>query len=426
MKRIYAHSIAMVVTLGLLFSAATQAETSKYRLSLRDDPAHSMVIGWCQDSGRNPTVHYGPEDHGQNVEEYAQEASPDREVSFRKMEHRFVRLRDLQADTAYYFVIRDSNSVSRRLWFRTTPSEGGPIHFLAGGDSRSIPRARRKANRMVSRLCADFVAFAGDFTAHGGADQWAQWLEDWQLTIADDGRMTPVVAARGNHEPGNEHLYNIFDLPNKENYYAIPFGENFMRLYTLNTHIKVRGKQTRWFKEDLQRHRDVLWKVAQYHKPIRPHTKGKQEGDRVYEAWAELFHSSQVKLAVECDSHMCKITWPVRPAGEGEAQASEGFVRDDAGGTVFVGEGTWGAPLRPANDGKPWTRGLGSFKQMKWIRVTRQNIKIRTVRYDNVKEVGAVQDDNPWVPPEGINLWTLPDGAQCVVVPACAPAPVRN
>jgi len=426
MKSIYGRtSVVLVVTLGMIFGAATNAETDKYRLSLRDSPSHSMVIGWCQDSGENPTVHYGTEDHGQDVEKYAREAGPDREVSFKKMEHRFVRLEGLKADTAYYFVIRDSNSVSPRLWFRTT-QERGPIHFLTGGDSRTVPKDRRKANRMVSRLCADFVAFAGDFTSYGGADQWAQWLEDWQLTIADDGRMTPIVAARGNHEPGNEHLYNIFDLPNKKNYYTIAFGGNFMRLYTLNTHIKVRGEQTREFEKDLKRHKNVRWKIAQYHAPIRPHTKGKPEGDRMYDAWAELFHKYQVRLAMECDSHMCKITWPVRPAGTGEPGASEGFVRDDAAGTVFVGEGTWGAPRRPANDPKPWTRGLGSFNQMKWIRVTGQNIKIRTVRYDNVKQVGTVQEDKPWVPPENINLWTLPDGVQCVVLPACAPAPVRR
>jgi hypothetical protein len=36
-------------------------------------------------------------------------------------------------------------------------------------------------------------------------------------------------------------------------------------------------------------------------------------------------------------------------------------VRDDATGTVFVGEGCWGAPLRTASDTKAYTRDAGSF-----------------------------------------------------------------
>ena len=27
--------------------------------------------------------------------------------------------------------------------------------------------------------------------------EWKEWLDDWQLTIGQDGRMTPIVPARG-------------------------------------------------------------------------------------------------------------------------------------------------------------------------------------------------------------------------------------
>ncbi|MFN6944770.1 MAG: hypothetical protein ACK4ND_07460 [Cytophagaceae bacterium] len=40
--------------------------TSKYRLTLRDNPATCIVIGWEQVSGSSPRVHYGTTDHGSN------------------------------------------------------------------------------------------------------------------------------------------------------------------------------------------------------------------------------------------------------------------------------------------------------------------------------------------------------------------------
>ena len=54
--------------------------------------------------------------------------------------------------------------------------------------------------------------------------------------------------------------------------------------------------------------------MAQYHKPIRPHTAWKAENNNQYNAWAQLFYDEGVRLVVECDSHMAKTTWPVKPS----------------------------------------------------------------------------------------------------------------
>ncbi|TRX48295.1 hypothetical protein FNH22_29415 [Fulvivirga sp. M361] len=59
------------ITLILLFCAAlTFANTEKYRLTLRDDPATTIVIGWNQISGSNPVIYYGPQDFGTNWSAY--------------------------------------------------------------------------------------------------------------------------------------------------------------------------------------------------------------------------------------------------------------------------------------------------------------------------------------------------------------------
>ena len=46
-----------------------------------------------------------------------------------------------------------------------------------------------------------------------------------------------------------------------------------------------------------------------------------------------------------------------------------GFVRDDEKGTMFIGEGSWGASPRSTDDLKPWTLRAGAFNQVKWIHV---------------------------------------------------------
>ncbi len=84
------------------------ASNDKYRLTLRCNPATSIVIGWNQISGSNPTVYFGTTDFGTNYNNYPNFKSPDRIVSYKGMNNHFARLTGLQPNTAYYFVIRDS------------------------------------------------------------------------------------------------------------------------------------------------------------------------------------------------------------------------------------------------------------------------------------------------------------------------------
>ncbi|MEX0981082.1 MAG: metallophosphoesterase family protein [Bacteroidales bacterium] len=400
------------VLILILFALHIQtfAKTDKYRVTLRDNPSNSIVIGWNQVSGENPVVYYDTIDHGKVPGNYAFKAMPNREVVFAEMDNRFVRLNNLSPNTDYFFIIKDNDSMSERYWFRTAPT--GPdarYSFIAGGDSRNNPVPRQNANLLVSKLKPHAVLFAGDMTVRGTPEQWSAWLDDWQLTISEDGRMFPVIAARGNHEPNNEMVYNLFDVPSEDIYFAITIGDQLLRIYTLNTEISISGEQTRWLKEDLEQHRDIRWRIAQYHKPMRPHVSGKAEGNNQYMAWAELFYNENVRLVVECDAHTVKTTWPVRPStGEG---SDEGFIRVQNGGTVYTGEGCWGAPLRANDDPKSWTRDHGMFNQFKWIFVDRDQIEFRTIKVDNAPEVASVPDDNPFQIPENIDNWNPENGA---------------
>jgi len=111
---------------------------------------------------------------------------------------------------------------------------------------------------------------------------------------------------------------------------------------------------------------------------------------------------------VECDAHVVKSTWPIRP--DNGAGSDEGFVRDDKHGTVYIGEGCWGAPLRSNDDDKSWTRASGSFNQFNWIFIDKEKIEVRIIQTDGAGRVANIDPKNIFKAPIGIHIWNPPTG----------------
>ena len=193
--------------LFLYFSSSILAKIERLRCMWRDDPATTMVIGWDQTAGLNPILYYTAKNKGSNLEAYASAKRPDRIVAYRGMNNHFVRLSDLQPNTTYYFYIKDSDGFSKIYSFQTaSASPYCRLSIIAGGDSRNHRSARISANKLVGKLRPHFVLFGGDMTASDTAGEWIEWFDDWQYTISDDRRITPIVVARGNHEYSNKTL----------------------------------------------------------------------------------------------------------------------------------------------------------------------------------------------------------------------------
>jgi len=395
--------------LACLLPALALAEAELYRVSWRSDPATSAVIGWNQVSGQAPEVCYDTVDHDRKAINYRHRQVPDRVVAYRGMNNHFVRLENLTPDTAYYFVVCDSEGVGRRLWFRTAPATQTPFTFIAGGDSRTNPEPRREGNKLVAKLRPLFVLFGGDYTGSGTPEQWQEWLTDWQLTISEDGRIYPVIATHGNHENADLLMMDkLFDAPHPDQYYSVGVAGELMRIWVLNTELvrlasKRAPKQQVWIESDLPLHANTTWKVAAYHRPMRPHTASKSEGAGRIAAWAQLFYENGMDLVIESDTHMVKRTYPLRP-NDGKG-SYESFIRDDAKGMVFIGEGSWGAPTRPTNDDKPWTMASESFHQFKWIHVHPDEMHIRTVKFEDVEDVESLTEANLFDEPKNMVFW---------------------
>jgi hypothetical protein len=388
--------------------------TGRFRLVWENDPSTSAIIAWDQLSGSDPVFFMDVNNFGQNYSEYGVKKHPEILVA-EGMNNQFVRLQGLIPNTTYYFIVKDSEGTSRQLFFTTAPNKADQrLSIIAGGDSRNYREARRDANLMVAKLRPHCVLFGGDFTASDTPAEWQEWLDDWQLTIAKDGRMTPIVVTRGNHEESNRTIINLFGLRSQDVVYAFNIGGDLARIYTLNTLIPVGGSQRDWLESDLRSHAQVQWKLAQYHHPMRPHTKRKAEKNDQVVMWAPLFQEFGMNLVIECDAHVVKSTWPIRP--DNGPQSFEGFIRDDEKGTVFIGEGCWGAPLRANDDDKPWTRASGSFNQFNWIFIDREKIEVRTIMTDGASRVADISPSNIFLPPVGIRIWDPPSGNGAVIV----------
>ena len=416
-------------------------ESRFYRLSWRGDPATTMVVGWTQVSGNNPEICYGRRDFGASADRYPLVRKPDRVDVYLGMTNCFARLEKLRPDTAYYFVVRDSEGTGRRFWFRTAPATPKPLTFVCGGDSRldydqsdSIRAVRVAGNRLVAKLRPLFVLYGGDYVFNQEGARWKKWLEDWELTFSADGRIPPIVPVHGNHECYDLGvLSHIFDTPNPQQYQALDFGGKLLRVWVLNSELgwnsPEAAAQNRWLEMDLESHRSTRWKVAAYHRSMRPHSTRKPEGNAMVAWWAGLFYEYGMDLASESDTHLCKRTYPIRPStGPG---SFEGFVRDDARGTVFIGEGSWAAPMKMADDSKPWTMAAETVNQFKWIKVSPKAMEIRSVLFENVEQVVPLTETNRFEEPKGMVFWE-PESGRVLRLPfnpadpGYSPPPIRE
>jgi len=214
-------------------------------------------------------------------------------------------------------------------------------------------------------------------------------------------------------------MSNLFDTPNPDQYFGLNIGGPLMRVWVLNSELEDKKPaavpaQQSWIERDLPAHKDAQWKVAAYHRPMRPHTSAKAEGLSRIAAWAQLFYDNGMDLVIESDTHMVKRSFPVRPSEE--EGSYESFIRDDAKGIVFIGEGSWGAPTRPRDDDKPWTMASDSFHQFKWIQVDSSEMLIRTVRFDHCNEVEALGDNDLFREPRNALFWE-PDSGKTLRLP---------
>ena len=411
-------TLPALVAASMSFSA--QADTTQVRVVWDQDPASNAVIGFSpKGQSSNAYVLYGQSPDEASWKRKSASAVRSFDAT---LESQFVRLSNLSPDSTVYFKVCDDSGCGDNYLFKTASSSAADFTFVAGGDSRSNASTRRAGNALVSKVRPLFVMFGGDLTYGNEAHEVSQWLDDWQSTFSQDTvngkpyRAIPaLVPTVGNHE-ASDHTFmcKVFGIDADNNgrcdlddtYFAFNVGGNQLRVYTLNTEFRSSGYQTQWNRQKTWLSNDLSsagssakWRISQYHKPMFPRTSAKDYVNSKMFEWAGDFYNKKMNLAVESDSHLVKYSWPVKPASNDMEQV-------DAG-TVFIGEGSWGAPTRPADRYSPWIADQSSFAQFKIVQMKGEQMWIRTARFSGSPQALSQQarDNDPLALPTGLSLW---------------------
>lgn len=408
--------------IGFAALCAWQADAgSKYhRLVWDASPQTQATIGFTPNGSSNHYVKYG----SSTDESLWQSKNVTASYTFSgSLQSKFVKLTGLTPNSAVYYRVCDDSGCGDRLWFKTAPNDNSPFIAIAGGDTRTGWTNRQNGNKLVAKIRPLFIMHGGDYTNANSASEMNSYLNDWQLTFSSDiidgfnyKRIYPFVATHGNHEDDNySTLCQVFGVDydqngscNAKDTYGAFNVSPLMRVYTLNSQFKNSGwssyatTQNNWLQQDLQSSGgSVSWRIAQYHKPMFPHYSGKSDNTILHTWWANHFYNNKMNLVVESDTHINKITEALKPSGSG-------FASTTSGGTVFVGEGSWGAPARSANDPKSWTIELASIQQFKVLSVTSTKLDVRTAKFSSSASTlsKATRDADPLALPLNVDWWT--------------------
>ncbi|ROS05500.1 calcineurin-like phosphoesterase family protein [Sinobacterium caligoides] len=416
-KKVLSLAVAGLITA----STSVLADSQWVRLGWANNASNEATVSFtAKGENNNPYLKYG---YSTNESDWLTEA-----VTFNttmaSITSKHVRLSNLQADASVYFRVCDDSGCGDRFWFKTAADDNSPFVFVAGGDTRSGTSDRQAGNRLVAKVRPLFVMHGGDFTNSNNNSQWQQWLTDWELTYSKDvinnidyKRIYPLVSTHGNHEDGDISTIckmlgvdpnHSNDCSAKDTYYATSISP-LLRVYTLNSQFmsqstSLKNAQNDWLKNDLAENgSSASWRFAQYHKPMFPHYTGKSDNKTLFDWWAKVFFDYAVNVVVESDTHLTKITEILEPQGDGFAGVDEGV----SAGTIYVGEGSWGAPARSANDAKSWTIDLASIQQFKVISVSEDTVSVRTAQFDSSASTltKAERDADATALPANINWW---------------------
>ena len=403
-KRINNQTIMTFLLLGCFIPMTLIVDASKkpfhnFRMSYREDPQHSAVIGWS--GSRQALIYFDTVSRQADYRQYRFKSEVSVYNYYKGQHNNFARLTNLTPGTRYYFVLRDTieNSFSRELSFKTLPENAASLLIVAGGDSRnSIPiyemsprkcrNGFRNGNILVSKIVPDVVLFGGDFTLNkifwNRHREWRHWLSDWQLTITPDGLLIPIIPAMGNHEDSLD-LVMFFDMPSTNGIYHHLLGGDLASLSTLNDlkpvcdHAEISPLDSALKKDQAT----TRWQLVQYHIPMISQGMKYENREDLICCWAPLFQKWGVDVVSESHAHIMKTTFPIIV----DTLNRSHIIRKDSLGPTYIGEGAWGAPLRKIKPLTPHIKNQQSVHGFHVLQISRERIQITAVSFKNVESV---------------------------------------
>lgn len=376
-------SAALVSALWSTSALAADHTPDHWRVIWQERPANEAFIAWTTlTTGTTHTVHYGKvATQGQTASypEHMQVVTTGQYTDDDEAYYHHAKLEGLEPSTTYYFTIETDGELSPELHFVTAPEDERTFKVLYGGDSRSDRADRQVMNQRVAAIAEQdeqvlALVHGGDYVDDGYKwFEWQEWLDDHEMTVTPQGRILPIVAARGNHER-DSILYNyVFADPGGEgkerNYFVTELGPT-VRLFNLDSSDSASGDQRVWLERELLKEQSTRWLIANYHIPAWPAVKIAGPA-KLY--WVPLFEQYNVDLVCESDGHALKRTVPIRND------------KQDPTGVVYVGEGGMGVKQREPDADRWYLKSPG-------MTMSGHHVQVLTFAPDKLTYQAILQD----------------------------------
>eukprot|EP01120_Amphizonella_sp_Union-15-10_P003098 TRINITY_DN13420_c0_g1_i1.p1 TRINITY_DN13420_c0_g1~~TRINITY_DN13420_c0_g1_i1.p1 ORF type:complete len:257 (+),score=37.10 TRINITY_DN13420_c0_g1_i1:109-879(+) len=236
---------------------------------------------------------------------------------------------DLLPNTTYYFSVGNGNdlrSYSSERKFRTGPVSDESYTFATGGDMGATS-AVVELNKEIGTREVLFAAVGGDITYSDGFiscyRRWDWWINAWETITTPSGYIIPLIVSIGNHEAGG-FGYDKKDAPYFFQYFVhFPMNSTLdpYDLPAYHTHIigsdsvflsldsgvvtPVKGEQSQWLEEELNKYSYMAYKFAIYHVPLYPSIRGYDaaESKALRNAWGPIFDRYHLTIGFENHDH---------------------------------------------------------------------------------------------------------------------------
>lgn len=274
----------------------------------------SIVIMWETDVAAESRVDFGlagPDEY------FVEDLTP---VTIHEM-----WLTGLADDTIYDYTVTSGTTTSPASTFGTAPLAPRTLRFVAYGDTRSQPAEHASVVTAIINSAPEIVVHTGDLITDGTV--YSLWETEFFGPASGLMMSTPMLPILGNHENNASWFYDLFSLPNNEQWYAFTYGN--VRFIGLNTctDYSTGSSQYNWLVDELQStaYNEATWHIVYFHHP--PYSATSSHGDDT---------NVQAYLVPEFELYGVDIVF------NGHSHAYERYFHN---GIYYIVTGGGGAPL---------------------------------------------------------------------------------
>lgn len=317
------------------FAAESTTEPKGVILSWSENPASTQSITWSDSTQGKGRIQFVAAKIGVNTPDFSKAKKIQAkciEVAPKVLYRYEVVIRNLTADTIYWYRVSNGTVWSNPSTFRTAPVSVPSYRFMYLGDVQFEIREEdyQSWSDMISKAYADhpdirFCLMGGDYVnSSGNTKDWNCFLKAAQPVFSK----IPMMTVPGNHETSILPFYYLknFCLPLNgpqnalEEFYSFDYGDcHFVELNSCifmperknylgeDAWDKLTDEVNQWLKNDLKSS-SAKWEIVTMHHPAY----GVAEDDAIYQLirdnWAPIFTEAKVDLVFCGHQHVTMRT----------------------------------------------------------------------------------------------------------------------